>query len=309
MNRKAAMNTTLTALGLATAAGLTTMAFPEGAEGSDSAYDNLPASKTLTGVVRDFQERSEDGGHPDFEKKPDAGFGHYFGIVADQLDSDGKPVFNSAGFKKSGDWLDESGRKMMPPREYIASRAGDSAGSMSNASGGAVTSGDSVAQWFRDVPGVNMSAPLSLTLQRESGTNIYVFDDKEDPAYSEMGGFFPINGALYGNSDGESKNYHFTFELATEFIYDEGAGQVFTFTGDDDVWVFIDGKLVIDLGGVHSAVSQTIELDRLEWLQDGGTYSLHFFFAERHRTQSNFRIETTLNLRNAELPTVSAMYD
>jgi hypothetical protein len=36
---------------------------------------------------------------------------------------------------------------------------------------------------------------------------------------------------------------------------------------------------------------------------------LDFFFAERHRTQSNFRIETTLQLRNVELPPTAALYD
>jgi len=151
--------------------------------------------------------------------------------------------------------------------------------------------------------------PIDITLVRQPNSDVYTFDDKETPEYVATGGFFPINGQLFGNSAGENKNFHFTYELATEFMYNRGTGQVFTFTGDDDVWVFIDGRLVIDIGGVHSAVSQTIDLDRLDWLTDGQTHSLKFFFAERHRTQSNFRIDTTLNLRNAQLPRVSGMFD
>ena len=130
-----------------------------------------------------------------------------------------------------------------------------------------------------------------------------------DAGFAGKGGFFPINGELFGNSKNNTKNYHFTYELETEFVYQKGKGQVFTFTGDDDVWVFIDGKLVIDIGGVHGAASQTVELDRLSWLQDNEDYKLKFFFAERHRTESNFRMDTTMVLRSVDPPTTTALYD
>lgn len=269
---------------------------------------DLPDTITLTGTVRDFKERGEQGGHIDFEYRPAGGFGHYMGIVSDYLGDDDKPVFNSTGQRLGSDWKDSSGRKMISPKNYIASREGDQAGSFrSNA--GAVHDANAFSQWFRDTPGVNVSKQLDLTLVRQDGSNVYVFDDKRDPTYANLRGFFPINGKLFGNSAGNDKNFHFTFELQTEFVYDEGGGQVFTFTGDDDVWVFVDGHLVIDIGGVHSAVSQTIDLDRLEWLEDGERYKLSFFFAERHRTQSNFRIETTMQLRTVELPPTAALYD
>lgn len=273
-----------------------------------SGYNDLPESITLTGTVRDFKERSVSGGHTDFEFRPSGGFGHYMGIVSDYLGDDDKPVFNSTGLKISGHWKDSSGRKMISTKDYIAQREGDTSGSFSS-SAGAIHDASAFSKWFRDTPGVNVSKPLDLTLVRQQGSNVYVFDDKQDPTYSDLGGFFPVNGDLFGNSAGNDKNFHFTFELQTEFVYDEDGGQIFTFTGDDDVWVFVDGHLVIDIGGVHSAVSQTIELDRLEWLEDGQRYKLSFFFAERHRTQSNFRIETTMQLRTVELPPTAALYD
>ena len=276
---------------------------------ADDPYFALPDTLKLVGTVRDFRERRVPGGHPDMELRPASGFGHYMGIAADNLDEDGKPAFHSTGHKVSSQGRDAQGRPILTGKDYIASHSGDSPVSMSESEGGAITDADSYRQWFRDIPGVNMTDAFPIYLVRQPGENRYVFDDKLATHFAGLGGFFIVNDRGYGNSSGGNKNFHFTYELETSFTYREGSGQIFRFTGDDDVWVYIDGKLVIDIGGVHSAVDQTIDLDRLEWLQDGQEYELAFFFAERHRTQSNFRIETTIELRNANLPTVSALSD
>lgn len=297
-NESTTLLTTASTLGLMLACGA-----PANAESSDA-----PQSITLQGIVRDFKNRQADGGHPDFERQPSGGFAHYMGMVADELDHQGKPVFASTGFKVNGNWRDAQNRNVIRPRSYINPLPGDKNGSLANSEGGALTNASNFSQWFRDVRGVNVSQPLTITLNRSSN-GTYVFDDKTDSVFKNMGGFFPINGELYGNYSNTNKNFHFTFELQTEFTYRADDGLTFSFIGDDDVWVFIDGKLVIDIGGVHSAVSQTIELDRLGWLQDGRSYTLSFFFAERHTTQSNFRIETTLELRTVQLPPTAALYD
>ena len=114
---------------------------------------------------------------------------------------------------------------------------------------------------------------------------MYGFDDSE---------FFPIDGDGLGN-ESNPHNYHFTLELRTEFTY-EGE-EIFYFRGDDDLFVFINGKLALDLGGVHGPLEGTIDLDAQAQdlgIQPGQTYALDFFFAERHTVQSNFRIETTI---------------
>jgi len=137
----------------------------------------------------------------------------------------------------------------------------------------------------------------------------YLFDDELDPYYDSIDGFFPIDDQLFGNSGlWPDHNFHFTFELHTEFTYDAASNPYFMFTGDDDVWVYIDGKLVIDLGGVHAAEDQYVDLTRLD-LEHGVTYTLDFFFAERHTTESNFRINTSLKLDTVEVPSVTASFD
>lgn len=162
------------------------------------------------------------------------------------------------------------------------------------------------SRWFRGID-ERTTENVYLILKKEG--NNYVLDSDVDDELKKLGGFFAIDGRLLGNYqpfENGKHNFHFTMEAHMRFTYKPG--QTFKFTGDDDLWVFIEKsvngnptyELIIDLGGVHPRAEQKVNMDTLG-LTAGNTYGLHLFYAERHTSESNFRIETSIEL----LPTVS----
>jgi len=146
-----------------------------------------------------------------------------------------------------------------------------------------ITSSDSFHQWYRDVPGTNLRFQRPLTLaQTDVGT--FVFD-------SDM--FFPIDDAGFEERIDEH-NFLFTTEIHTRMVY--RGGERLAFRGDDDVWVFVNRRLALDLGGLHTAVAGEIDFDTIvasHALAAGSGAAIDVFHAERRSGMSNFRLELT----------------
>jgi fibro-slime domain-containing protein len=232
---------------------------PSELEPPDECDSNIPV------VFRDFSQA-----HPDFEMAF-SGDGVRRQLISPMLGPGDKPVFLSsigcAGLR---------GSAMECRTDWNVDRP-------------VITSATSFDQWYRDVGGVNIPFEKELGLtESQPGSGVYVYRSNDFFPLSPADGF----GVTPAN---QGKNFLFTTEIHLNFAY--VLGQRFSFRGDDDLWIFINKRLALDLGSMHSEEEGTIDFDARATelgIAPGRVYAMDIFHAERHTSASNFSIETNI---------------
>jgi fibro-slime domain-containing protein len=248
----------------------------------------------LVAKVRDFKEgnpTSPDNTHPHFNQGVAACEAHLAGIFTVLPDL-------STGGGKDPSFPGDERTPVLAPLDSLpvnVSRCFEPA--------------DRFTDWFED-RGQDVNRPFLYTMPfvQDDNTGYFQFQesqffplDKDQGAKKESGsGPDPFGYLQSGTKDGvdlSTHNYGFTLEFHATFTYRQGEHQFLSARGDDDVWAFVNGHRAIDLGGIHSAESDSVSLDDKAGelgLADKGQYYLDFYFAERSVASSTLDIVTNL---------------
>lgn len=167
---------------------------------------------------------------------------------------------------------------------------------------------DRFGDWFEDrSTEINRPFYVDIKFVQDEKTGHYEFReerffpiDRGEAFRKAAAGVEPFGHLQTGIKDDvdlATHAYGFTMEFHVMFQYKQGSGQFLKLRGDDDLWAFVNGKRVLDLGGIHAAQEAQVNLDDVAGqlgLSNGGDYILDFFFAERAVASSKLAITTNL---------------
>lgn len=214
-------------------------------------------------------------GFPDMQRS--FGGGVTTGIVASDVGPDGRPRLN--GSRMGNVPLAGCGNTINVPTSNTCAQA-------------------NFPQWYRPSPNNTQVAERLTLTETPTGSGTYLF---------RSNAFFPLTGRGFGAdvTTTQNRNFHFTSEIRAWFLYQ--GNESFTFSGDDDVWVFLNGRLAVDIGGEHGPATRSVNVPSFfaglpanQRCVVGGRCAISIFQAERQTTGSNFEINTTILFDDAD---------